>query len=136
MRFNLAPPLFAKRDRHSGLLIKREFGPWVIKAFSLLASLKALRGSAFDLFGYSEERQLERTDIAEFEFLLDEITQGISDENYAVAVELVNLAQELRGFGHVKLRNREKLKIRREALLNRFRGVSVVEVHQPGSHAA
>jgi indolepyruvate ferredoxin oxidoreductase len=32
------------------------FGPWMMSAFGLLAKLKGLRGTAFDIFGYSEER--------------------------------------------------------------------------------
>ncbi|HEX7769323.1 MAG TPA: indolepyruvate ferredoxin oxidoreductase family protein, partial [Dokdonella sp.] len=50
LHFNLAPPLFAKRDAE-GNLRKAEYGPWMFKAFRLLAKLRGLRGSAFDVFG-------------------------------------------------------------------------------------
>ena len=49
---------------------------------------------------------------------MDELT----DDNYPLAVELASLAGKLRGYGHVKDRNREKLTGQREALLARFRG--------------
>ena len=52
IHFNLAPPTFAKKDA-DGRLVKREFGPWMFKAFRLLARFKGLRGGAFDLFGRS-----------------------------------------------------------------------------------
>src|SRR5690606_29127487 len=42
IHFNLAPPLFAKRDA-DGHLVKKEFGPWMFTAFKLLAKLKGLR---------------------------------------------------------------------------------------------
>src|SRR5690606_28172364 len=59
LRFHMAPPLLAKKDA-DGHLIKREFGPWMLPAFRLLARLRFLRGGAFDIFGRSEERRGER----------------------------------------------------------------------------
>ena len=48
LRFNLAPPLFAKRDPVTGHLLKREFGPWMGAAMGWLARFKGLRGTALD----------------------------------------------------------------------------------------
>jgi indolepyruvate ferredoxin oxidoreductase len=45
VKFNLAPPLFAKKDA-KGHLVKAEFGSWMWSAFKLLAKLKGLRGGA------------------------------------------------------------------------------------------
>ncbi|MEO7252220.1 MAG: indolepyruvate ferredoxin oxidoreductase family protein, partial [Arenimonas sp.] len=56
---NLAPPMFSRRD-HQGHLLKREYGPWVFTLFKLLKRLKFLRGTAFDLFGKTAERRMER----------------------------------------------------------------------------
>ena len=50
LKFYLAPPIFAKRDK-SGRLQKREYGGWIIHAFRLLARLKSLRGTPYDPFG-------------------------------------------------------------------------------------
>src|SRR3546814_12486294 len=60
LRYNLAPPLFSKRDPQTGHLLKREFGPWMGKAFALLARFKGLRGTAVDIFSYTEERKMEQ----------------------------------------------------------------------------
>ena len=49
--FHLAPPLLARRDPATGEPRKMSFGPWILTAFRLLAKLKFLRGTAFDLFG-------------------------------------------------------------------------------------
>ena len=57
LHFNLAPPLFAKKDAE-GHLRKAEYGTWVFGAFKLLAKLRGLRGSAFDVFGYTAERKM------------------------------------------------------------------------------
>ena len=122
LHFNLAPPLFSKRDSTTGHLIKQEFGPWMMTAFSWLAKLRFLRGGAFDIFGYSEERRQERADIEEYRQLLDELLAGLTEDNYATALELAQLPGKLRGFGHVKERNRELLAVRKADLLRQFRG--------------
>ncbi|MCP5131728.1 MAG: indolepyruvate ferredoxin oxidoreductase family protein [Pseudomonadales bacterium] len=134
LRFNMAPPLIAKRDPHTGHLIKQEFGPWMMQVFGLLARLRFLRGTALDIFGYTLERRREQADLAEYRQLLDTLLAGLDDSNYAVALELARLPAKLRGFGHVKDRNRDMLAPRREELLREFRGeapasaVKLVEV--------
>ncbi len=67
LKFHLAPPLFAERDPANGHLRKSEYGPWMLAAFRLLARLKFLRGTAFDIFGRSEERRAERQAIVDYE---------------------------------------------------------------------
>ena len=125
LRFNLAPPLFSKRDPATGHLVKQEFGPWMLTAFAWLARLRRLRGTRFDIFGYTAERRQERADIDDYLSLLDELLSGLSDDNYTEAVELASLPARLRGFGHIKDRNREQLAGQRAQLLRRFRGEAV-----------
>ncbi|MFT6680784.1 DUF6537 domain-containing protein [Haliea salexigens] len=125
LRFNLAPPLFSKRDPATGHLVKQEFGPWMLTAFGWLARLRRLRGTRFDIFGYTAERRQERADIDDYLSLLDELLSGLSDDNYTEAVELASLPARLRGFGHIKDRNREQLAGQRAQLLRRFRGEAV-----------
>ena len=60
LNYHLAPPLIAAKNE-KGELQKQQFGPWMLTGFRLLAKLKGLRGTAFDIFGRSEERQMERT---------------------------------------------------------------------------
>src|SRR5690606_15302069 len=62
--FHLAPPLLARRDSATGQPRKTSFGPWMMSAFAVLAKLKGLRGTAFDIFGYTAERRMERGLIA------------------------------------------------------------------------
>jgi indolepyruvate ferredoxin oxidoreductase len=128
LRFNLAPPMLSKRDPDTGHLIKREFGPWMMQAFGMLARLKVLRGTALDLFGKSEERRQERTDLEDYRRLLDTLLAGLTESNYDEARELARLPAKLRGFGHVKDRNRELLAPQREKLLRDFRGEKSVEI--------
>ena len=67
--FHLAPPLLARRDPATGEPRKMSFGPWILTVFRLLAKLKFLRGTAFDLFGYTKDRRTERRLIADYEYL-------------------------------------------------------------------
>jgi indolepyruvate ferredoxin oxidoreductase len=101
VKFNLAPPMFAKKDA-KGHLVKAEFGSWMWSAFKLLAKFKGLRGGAFDVFGYTEERKMERALIAEYRELVTALMDKLTPENHAAAVELASLPEKVRGFGHVK----------------------------------
>jgi indolepyruvate ferredoxin oxidoreductase len=101
LKFNLAPPLFAKKDA-KGQLVKAEFGSWMWSAFKLLAKCKGLRGGAFDVFGYSEERKMERALIVEYREMVEALLAGLNADNVANAVELAGLPEQIRGFGHVK----------------------------------
>jgi len=102
VHFNLAPPLLAKRDPLTGNLRKKEYGRWVYGAFKLLAKLRGLRGTPFDIFGYSAERRMERRLIKEYEDMVDELLKRMSYENHCLAVEIASLPEHIRGFGHVK----------------------------------
>ncbi|MFK8047849.1 MAG: indolepyruvate ferredoxin oxidoreductase family protein [Halioglobus sp.] len=130
LRFNLAPPLFSKRDPNTGHLIKREFRAWMMKSFELLPKFRFLRGTALDVFGYTAERKQERADIEEYIELLSVLRSGLTEENYEVARQLAELPAQLRGFGHVKDSNRERLALRKLALLAQFRGEAAETVVQ------
>jgi indolepyruvate ferredoxin oxidoreductase len=121
LTLHLAPPIMAKRDPDSGHLQKREFGPWMFRAFGLLAKLKFLRGTAFDPFGHSAERKRERALIGEYETLIEELLAGLTPDNHRLAVALASVPEHIRGFGHVKEAHLEKAKAREAELLAQFR---------------
>ena len=102
IKLNLAPPLFARKDPDTGHFRKREFGPWMLNVFTGLAKLKGLRGSPFDLFGYSAERKSERALIVQFEDRLETILKGLTVDTHDLAISLVAASGDIRGFGHVK----------------------------------
>jgi len=121
LSFHLAPPLLARRDKATGEPRKLEFGRWVLPVFRLLAKGKRLRGTAWDPFGYTQERKLERQMIADYERLLDELSQRLSPQTHATATALASLPLEIKGFGHIKLRNYKAAKAREAALLAQLR---------------
>jgi len=121
LKFHLAPPLLAKRDPGTGELIKQEFGPWMMSLFKLLARLRFLRGTAFDIFGYSAERKLERQLIADYETTIGELLGKLTHDNHELAVAIASIPEHIRGYGHVKDEHFEKAKAEEEALLRAFR---------------
>lgn len=121
IEYNLAPPMFSKRDPETGELIKKKYGPWVLKAFGYLARMKGLRGGALDIFGKTEERRQERQAIEDYSRLLDEIVGKLSRDNHAVAVELASVPDQIRGYGHIKEKNVHLAKAAEQKLLEAFR---------------
>ncbi len=70
LEVHLAPPLLAERDAITGHQKKRRYGPWMLRAMRLLPRLKRLRGgTAFDPFGRTAERRMERRLLADYETL-------------------------------------------------------------------
>jgi indolepyruvate ferredoxin oxidoreductase len=119
--FNLAPPLLARRNPSTGELEKREFGAWIIPVFKVLASLRALRGTAFDVFGYTQERRIERSLISEYETNVEKVIEQLrvskDVSTHETAVELLSLPEQIRGYGHVRERTIEDAKVREVDLL-------------------
>lgn len=109
LKFHLAPPVLSKLDPTTGVAQKREFGPWIIPAFKLLAKLKWLRGTIFDVFGKSAERRMERALITQYEehlgLILSTLGGSCMAQQYDAAVELARLPEHIRGYGHVKERH-------------------------------
>jgi len=120
--YHLAPPLLARKDPRTGEPRKIEFGPWVLPLFKVLKSLRGLRGTALDVFGYTEERRTERALIAEYEETVDRVLAGLTAHNHAIALELLSLPEEIRGFGHIKMASVAAARKKRDALLGRFTG--------------
>jgi indolepyruvate ferredoxin oxidoreductase len=124
LQLHLAPPLLSRRDKRTGEPRKMRFGRWMLPVFRLLAKGKALRGTAWDIFGYTRERRLEREMIADYQTLLDEIIQRLSPATHHTAVALASLPLEIRGFGHIKERNCKAAKAREVTLLADLRNPS------------
>jgi len=120
LRFHLAPPLLAKKNAQ-GELVKQTYGPWMMKAFGLLARLKGLRGTAFDVFGYTEERRTERVLIGEYQDAVEELIAGLGAQNHALAVQVAALPEGIKGFGHVKARHLAAVRQRWAELMAQWR---------------
>jgi indolepyruvate ferredoxin oxidoreductase len=124
LNVHLAPPLLAERDATTGHLKKKAYGPWMLKAFGVLAKFRRLRGTPLDIFGYTAERRMERQLVADYTATVEELIRGLTAENHAIAVDIANLPQQIRGFGHIKEANLKTTKAREATLLDAFRSPS------------
>jgi indolepyruvate ferredoxin oxidoreductase len=119
LHFNLAPPLFAKKDA-DGHLVKREYGAWMMSAFGLLAKFRRLRGTAFDVFGYTEERKGERRLIEDYFSRIDTLLATLDAGNVALAAEIASIPELIRGYGHVKEKHLARAMARQDELLREW----------------
>lgn len=119
LKFHLAPPLVSGKDAN-GRPKKRVFGSWVVHLFKGLARLKTVRGSRWDVFGYTAERKMERALIKEFEKDLVTIQDLFSQGDTKLAMKWAGLVQEVRGFGPVKLANYQTYCSARLAILKQL----------------
>ncbi len=116
----LAPPSlnpFSKGDVPK----KRKFGSWVFGAFAMLRRLKGLRGTWADPFGHTDERRRERQLIEDYFELVRELNKSVDNENVHIAIELVSLPKDIRGYGHIKLESMEAARAKWARLIDRFR---------------
>ncbi|MBB3047806.1 indolepyruvate ferredoxin oxidoreductase [Litorivivens lipolytica] len=130
LQFHMAPPILSKIDPDTGLPKKRVFGGWMLPMFRVLARFKNLRGTRWDIFGYSAERKTERALIGEFENTLDTMLPKLTAAKLPLAIECAELVQSIRGFGHVKDAAIAQYRERDKVLAQRFDDnvVQIVEI--------
>jgi len=121
LRFHLAPPLLARRDKQTGELQKREFGSWMMPLLKATAAMRGLRGTPLDVFAYTAERKEERQLIKEYQQLVDEVIEGLNHDNHPLAVELLSLPEQIRGYGHVKEASLLEVRQRWQQLIEAWR---------------
>ena len=104
----LHPPILRSLGRKN----KIRLGPWFRSVFVVLRMLKPLRGTAFDPFGHTRVRRTELELIREYRGMIEGALATLSQETYAVAVELAALPDMIRGYEEIKLASAEKYRAR------------------------
>ena len=104
--YNIHPPLL----RAMGLKKKMKLGSWFRAPLRMLASLKGLRGTPFDPFGYAAVRREERALIGWYEQLVRDCLDRATAENLPLAQEIVALPAQIRGYEQIKLASVGKVK--------------------------
>jgi len=122
INFHLSPPIFYTQDKVTGRPLKINFGSWIMILFKFISMFKFLRGTYFDLFGYFEERKIERLLINNYKDRILEICSKLTIENYALAVEIASTPDQIRGFGYIKEKNIEIAKRCEDKLMSAFNG--------------
>ena len=120
LRIHLAPPLLARPDPKTGKITKLSFGPWMFTALKWLAKARRWRGTAWDVFGRSEERRLERRLLADYEADIAALLTKLSPATLNDAVALAKLPDAIRGFGHVRRQGIDASAPQREALIKKL----------------
>ncbi len=114
--YHLHPPML----RALGWNKKIKLGTWFDAVYRILMSLRWLRGTPLDLFGYAHVRRVERALIEEYRGLIEQALADLSPDSYERAVELAQLPDLIRGYEQVKLGNVERF---REAVRGLWSGV-------------
>ena len=97
------------------------FGKVLRPALVLLRRLKGLRGTAFDIFGRTAARRLERELIGWYCGLIEEVLPTLTEERYGLAVEIAELPDGIRGYEQVKEASAVQAKQRAVRLLVELR---------------
>ncbi|RYX90087.1 MAG: indolepyruvate ferredoxin oxidoreductase family protein [Comamonadaceae bacterium] len=122
LNYHLAPPLLAKKNAKGELQKSKFNGALVVPAFRVLARLKGLRGTPFDIFGYTEERRTERELVRQYQDSIREVLLSLNAGNHATAAEVARIPELIKGYGHVKERNLVAARQKWAELMDQFRG--------------
>ncbi|MDZ7602598.1 MAG: DUF6537 domain-containing protein, partial [Hoeflea sp.] len=115
LEYHMAPPVLGRKDAR-GHPLKTSFGRSMSVLFPILASLRVLRGTPLDVFGYSEERRMERGILAEFIAEIEQMASTLRAENLDQVAEFLSYPMGIRGYGHVKIRNKEEVYVNKDSI--------------------
>ena len=93
--------------RSLGFTKKVRLGPWFAPLMRMLAKMKALRGTPFDLFARTHVRRTERNLIVQYRSLVEHACDKLDETNYESVLALAKLPDVVRGYEDVKLGNIE-----------------------------
>ena len=99
---------------------KQKFGPWMLTGFRLLAKIKGLRGTPFDVFGRTAERKMERALIGEYKASIEKLLKTLNADNHAAALEIARIPELIKGYGHIKERNLQLARLQWAELMQAF----------------
>ncbi|MEX0603647.1 MAG: indolepyruvate ferredoxin oxidoreductase family protein [Marinobacter sp.] len=117
VHFHLAPPLLNSETDAQGRPKKRRFGPWIFRAFTLLAKLRTLRGTVMDPFRYSADRKLDRAMLTDYQNLVARIGRELDTSNYETFLQLAELPADVRGYGPVRQQAAEGIREKQSQLI-------------------
>ncbi|MDQ3577539.1 MAG: 2-oxoacid ferredoxin oxidoreductase, partial [Actinomycetota bacterium] len=113
--YQLHPPVLRAMGMNRKITFKRTARPM----FKTLRALRRLRGTAFDPFGRAHLRKVERELITEYVRIVEDTTARLTPANYAMAVELANTPDMIRGYEEIKLESVTRFRAQVAALRSR-----------------
>jgi len=97
--WHLHPPAL----RAMGMTTKLKFGRWSKPVFWALRSMRRLRGTPLDIFGWARVRRVERAMVPEYVASVRAMLPHIDATNLAQAVAIASLPDQVRGYENLKL---------------------------------
>jgi indolepyruvate ferredoxin oxidoreductase len=131
VRLHLAGPMFSHPDPVTGEARKRSYGPWMLHALRVVAKLKMLRGTPFDIFGRTPERRMERELCADYQRTVSALVSDLRADNHELACQIADVPDSIRGFGPVKQRNADAARQRQVELMGAWSRRSDPTASQP-----
>jgi indolepyruvate ferredoxin oxidoreductase len=128
-RVMLQPPVL----KALGLRRKIHLGPVSTPAFHILRTMRHLRGTPFDLFGYARMRRAERGLVVEYRSLMGAALDRLGSETVEQVRQVAELPDLIRGFDKVKQANIETFRLKARALLDLLEDAPS---GRPGPHPA
>ncbi len=116
LKYHLAPPLLSRKGP-DGRPQKRTFGSAFLAFTPVLARLRFLRGTPFDIFGYTKERKYERNLIKQYQRDMKLIAQEYDPSRHDEWAAFAALPDRIRGFGPVKMAAMKRTEIERMDML-------------------
>jgi indolepyruvate ferredoxin oxidoreductase len=123
INYHLAPPLLPLGKDARGRPRKMQFGQWMRLPMRVLARLKAVRGTALDIFGYTRERRMERGLIDWYFDLIETFLAHLRADNLKQLLAIASAPMEIRGYGPVKEIAAKKVKADVAAMLAKLDSV-------------
>jgi indolepyruvate ferredoxin oxidoreductase len=105
---HLHPPLL----RALGMRRKVALGRWFVPVLRLLARGRRLRGTRLDPFGHTRVRRVERALPGEYMTLIDAALTRLVPDTLALALEVAELPELVRGYEEIKLAGVERFRAR------------------------
>ena len=130
--FHLAPPILS--IGHDGAVpAKRAYGPWIMVVFRVLAACRTIRGTRWDIFGYMSERKAERALVRDYMAGIEHTVAVLNRTNYASALKLAHLPEQIRGYGHIKMTHIERTWKEWRTLLAQLKQQDTFDVARAGA---
>ncbi|MGI5164281.1 indolepyruvate ferredoxin oxidoreductase family protein [Spirillospora sp. CA-253888] len=121
IKYMLHPPIL----RALGMDKKIALGKSAKPAFHVLRAMRGLRGTPLDPFGLAEQRRVERRLVAEYLDVVERLVAELDEGRHALAVEIAELPDMIRGYEDVKTANVARYRDRLGELLTRWNSAPV-----------
>ena len=120
LKFHLAPPLMNSELDDQGRPKKKQFGGWMKGAFSIMARMKGLRGTGFDIFGHTAERRMERQLRDDYLRDIPDLLNRLTPATLELITQIASIPDDIRGFGPVKEKSVAEAQARKHKLMDQL----------------